>query len=146
MIWSAALLFPALLAIAISDLRGFRIPDRWSLPLLAAGLALSPVSPVGPLAALSGATLGYALFVAVEHGFRALRGVEALGRGDAKLMAVGGAWCGIAALPAILLVASLSGLLFAGWFRWRRGRALREIPFAPFLAGGIATTFLQVVG
>jgi prepilin signal peptidase PulO-like enzyme (type II secretory pathway) len=43
-------------------------------------------------------------------GYRALRGREGLGGGDAKLLAAGGAWLGWPALPAIMFGAAVLGL------------------------------------
>lgn len=144
MIWGAAVLLPALIWITISDIREFRIPDRLSLPLIGAGLAVAPFSAVGIWQGLLGAVLGYACFVIAAALFRRARGVEGLGRGDAKLLAAGGAWCGIAGLPLIVLIASVSGLVFALIARLRTGRLPRILPFAPFLAGAIAAVFLHV--
>ncbi|WP_373290522.1 prepilin peptidase, partial [Glycocaulis albus] len=39
-------------------------------------------------------------------------GRTALGLGDAKLLAAGGAWCGWQMLPPIVTIASLGGLAF----------------------------------
>jgi len=48
-----------------------------------------------------------------EYAFKTLRGKDGLGRGDAKLLAAGGAWCGWMGLPFIVLIASGFGLLAA---------------------------------
>ena len=46
-------------------------------------------------------------------GYRRLRGRDGLGGGDAKLIAAAGAWCGLAALPLVVLGSALIGLLAA---------------------------------
>jgi len=63
--------------------------------------------------ALIGAALGYSVFVAIAFAFKKLRGVDGLGRGDAKLLAAGGAWVTWSGLPQIVLIASLLGIAFA---------------------------------
>ena len=71
--------------------------------------------------------------IALDRG-EALRGIDGLGRGDAKLLAAGGAWCGWIGLPFIVLIASLGGIiqgLISGAFR---GEARRPIPFGPALS------------
>lgn len=129
----------ALAALAVIDARTFRLPDVLTLPLIAAGLAFALVSGAGIWLHVLGAGLGYLSLVAVEVAYRRLRGRDGLGRGDAKLFAAGGAWCGAAALPLILLAASASALLFIVVLRlFRPGvGATTMIAFGPFLAFGI---------
>ena len=83
-----------------------------------------------------GMTLGYLVFVAIEYGFKAVRGKDGLGRGDAKLIAAGGAWCGWMGLPFIVLIASGFGLLAALMPSVRKSSENGRIPFGPFLALG----------
>ena len=95
--------------------------------------------------------LGYLVFVAIEYGFRALRGKDGLGRGDAKLLAAGGAWCGWMGLPFIILIASGFGLLAALIPSVRQSAENGRIPFGPFLAFGIfmvwaANAYVQAIG
>jgi leader peptidase (prepilin peptidase)/N-methyltransferase len=130
----------ALLAIAAVDLRTYRIPDWLSLPLIAAGLAWTAVAQADrwPAHAI-GAAAGYAaLALFGELYFRARRR-EGLGLGDAKLFAAGGAWLGWQALPAVLAVAAVAGLIFALATR-RRGQM--PIAFGPWLALGIWVAWL----
>ncbi len=65
-----------------------------------------------------------------------MRGRVGLGLGDAKLLAAGGAWLGVALLPDVLLVSALAGLC------WAVGRRRSRIAFGPFLAGGIWVVWL----
>jgi leader peptidase (prepilin peptidase)/N-methyltransferase len=68
--------------------------------------------------------------------YRRLRGRDGLGRGDAKLLAAGGAWLGWSALPWVVLLAALLGLLLALLQRLRGERLTAEtaVPFGPALA------------
>lgn len=128
--------------IAVIDMRELRVPDRLSLPLVAAGLALAPALSWQPITAhLIGALGGYCALAAVGALHFRWRGHEGLGLGDAKLFAAGGAWMGWIALPVVLLEAALLGLVFAGLRRAGR-RGAPEIPFAPALAIAIWSTWI----
>lgn len=120
------------------DARTFRLPDVLTLPLVVAGLAQAWLLRGDTLSAAIGATMGYLFFVCVETVFRKVRGKDGLGRGDAKLLAAGGAWCGWMGLPWIVLIASGAGLVFAGLMTLAGRRPGGMIPFGPFLALGIA--------
>ncbi len=113
----------ALLLLALLDARHFWLPDAITLPLVLAGLAATAVLPEPPLAArLVGTVLGYAALEGLRRAYRAWRGREGLGGGDAKLLAAIGAWLGAAALPGVVLGAAVLGLAWAGLERLR-GRA-----------------------
>lgn len=129
----------ALAGLAWIDARTHRLHNLVTYPLVAMGLAWAFGTQPDLYPHLLGAALGYGVFWAVEVAYRLIRRRDGLGRGDAKLLAAGGAWCGALALPAIVLVASLSALA-AVWPR-RNQRDLR-IAFGPYLALGIAVTWL----
>ena len=58
-----------------------------------------------------------------------------MGEGDFKLLAALGAWLGWLALPGVVLLASLLGVLGAVWMRWRGALASGQpLPFGPCLA------------
>jgi len=60
---------------------------------------------------------------------------DGVGMGDAKLLAALGAWLGAGALPEILLIASLTGLVGGLiWLKWHRSKISHAFPFGPFLA------------
>jgi prepilin signal peptidase PulO-like enzyme (type II secretory pathway) len=108
----AAALAGILLALSWVDLREFRLPDPLNFLLIGIGLVWSALAGKLP-AALIGAAAGYLAFVGIAWTFRRLRGIDGLGRGDAKLLAGGGAWCGWMGLPLIVLIASLLGIVMA---------------------------------
>jgi leader peptidase (prepilin peptidase)/N-methyltransferase len=106
-----------------------------SLPLAAAGLLhAAMLDPEALPAHLLGAGLGYASLAAFGALYFRLRGREGLGLGDAKLFAAGGAWLGWQALPLVLAVAAVTGLVFA---LAARRRPAPHIAFGPWLALGI---------
>ncbi|ABI76616.1 prepilin peptidase [Hyphomonas neptunium ATCC 15444] len=112
-ILSFTLLFGwALLALAAIDLRTYLLPDRLNLAvfLLGAGMIALYRQEVWPWH-LAGAITGYGLLWLVGVAYRRLRGVDGLGRGDAKLLGAIGMWVGLQGIPPVLLIASLSGIL-----------------------------------
>jgi leader peptidase (prepilin peptidase)/N-methyltransferase len=126
-----------LLALGWIDLRSWLLPDALTLPLIIAGLAASFVFDPDQLVNRAlGAALGYASLMTIAALYRALRGREGLGGGDAKLLAASGAWLGAAGLPQAILVAALSALAAAGFLRLAGIRLgiHSALPFGPFLA------------
>ncbi|MCU6679611.1 prepilin peptidase [Leclercia tamurae] len=138
------LLWCGLLPLAMIDLRERLLPDCLTQPLLWAGLLLNLHTHLLPLAdALYGAVAGYLALWLVYQGHRLVTGREGLGYGDFKLLAALGAWCGWQALPSILLLAALGGIL--GWaICFRHQENDNVIPFGPFLAfAGLIIFILQ---
>ena len=133
-------LFGMLAALAVIDFRTFILPNLLTLPLIAIGLGFAYWQN-GLKPALIGATIGYAGFVLLELIYKKVRGKDGLGRGDAKLLAAGGAWCGWYGLPFIILIASASGLVHA---LLQRKNETPILPFGPHLALGIFLTWLAL--
>ncbi|MBB1485467.1 prepilin peptidase [Oceanospirillum sediminis] len=126
-----------LLTLACIDFRTWLLPDKLTLPLLWSGLLYHSLdNPIGLSSYVWGAAAGYLSLWSVYQGFRLLTGKEGMGYGDFKLMAALGAWCGIIALPSILLISSVAGLLFAIGIRIFNPRTKNPsaIPFGPPLA------------
>src|SRR5262245_4768238 len=155
----------ALVVVSVIDLDHGIIPDVVSLPGILAGLAVSALVPggVGLWDAFAGAVLGGGLLWAIARVYQRAAGIEGLGLGDVKLLAMIGAFLGWQRLPAVLLVASISGglALIAGRpGRARPGRVLRTLgpgalarhlrrtplPFGPFLAlGALVALFVSAL-
>ncbi len=136
-----------LLALAWIDLEWLILPDVLTLPLLLGGLAATYLADPDALAdAALGAALGWTVFAAVAAGYRALRGRDGLGGGDAKLLAAAGAWLGWQALPAVMLLAAGTALGVVGTLRLLRRRASggMKLAFGPWLA--LATWLLWLYG
>jgi leader peptidase (prepilin peptidase) / N-methyltransferase len=128
----------ALVVLGGVDVTAFRLPDAVTLPLVAAGLALSSQLPgQDVIGHLAGAVAGYAALAAIAFAYRRLRGREGLGMGDAKLLAAAGAWLGWQALPSVVLIACAGGFLWVLAAIVIRGRSATtgRIPFgAPLCA------------
>ncbi|MCE7797495.1 A24 family peptidase [Sphingobium sufflavum] len=116
-----------LLTLALLDARHFWLPDALTLPLAFLGFVVGPyATDVAMPDRGIGAAAGYGVLMAVSLAYRAMRGREGLGWGDAKLLGAIGAWAGWQALPFLLLVASLAGLGWAGWLAVRYGGVERD--------------------
>jgi len=131
-------------ALAWIDLREYRLPDILTLPLIGLGLLQAWALDLGWLGSVIGAALGYLAFVGIQIAYRRLRGKDGLGRGDAKLLAAGGAWCGWAGLPFIVLIGSGMGLIALVFPSMRRKAQDGAVPFGPFLALGILLVWVSL--
>jgi leader peptidase (prepilin peptidase)/N-methyltransferase len=184
-----------LLGLIFTDAETKLLPDAMTLPGLALGIVFSLVVPVNDLASrimpglvspamrseiswrmwsLSDSLLGAAIGASFLYGAAAIylraRGVEGMGFGDVKLMAMIGAFLGTKLTVLTIFAASLAGSLFglstvlAVWMKrirrieargtasiearrraWQSARlALRyyEMPFGVFLGGMALLSFL----
>ncbi|HVK80193.1 MAG TPA: A24 family peptidase [Verrucomicrobiae bacterium] len=144
----ATLLLAALLAlVTIIDLRTMRIPDVLNAALVVSGLVVNWILHRAIVDALIGAVAGYAAIYVLNMVYRALRGGDGMGMGDAKLLAGGGAWLGWIGLPFVALLGSAAGIIFVSVQRIR-GRTLQAqdaLAFGPFLCVGIFIVWLVQV-
>lgn len=130
-----------LIALALSDLTWFRLPDLLTGALAVVGIALSPA---GPGAALLGAALGVGSFAALRWGYHRLRGRAGLGLGDVKLMGGLGAYAGPWDLPLLVLTGAVLGLGLA-LLQGGGLRGSRALPFgAALCAAGACMWLLRV--
>ncbi len=143
-LWFFAIgLFAVLTILSVIDFRTMILPDVFTLPLIAGGLVFAYWQGVF-LYGIIGAVVGYSGLVVLELAYKKIRGIDGLGRGDAKLLAAGGAWCGWAGLPFILLIASASGLVHALFLSKGGEPADNKLPFGPHLALGIFLSWLAL--
>ncbi|MFZ2998526.1 MAG: A24 family peptidase [Sphingobium sp.] len=123
-----------LLTLAILDWRHFWLPDALTLPLAGLGFTLGLwTTNVMMIDRIIGAAVGYGALLAIALGYRALRKRDGLGLGDAKLLGALGAWLGWQALPFVLLIASLSGLIVM-LVSGRASDRLARAPLGTFMA------------
>jgi leader peptidase (prepilin peptidase) / N-methyltransferase len=136
----------ALIVISFIDLDVRIVPDVISLPGIIVGLCLSIIGyfTVGessiipsPVSSLIGILVGGGFLLATAWIYEKITGVEGMGGGDIKLLAMIGAFLGWPSIPVTLFFASLVGsvvgigcMLITG-----AGRRL-ALPFAPFLCSG----------
>jgi leader peptidase (prepilin peptidase)/N-methyltransferase len=104
-----------LLAIALTDLRTYLIPDELSVGGMLLGLALSLLpGGLGPLQAFLGAFAGGALLLAVAWLGSAVFRKEAMGGGDIKMLAMIGAFVGWQGIFLTLFLGALLGSVVYG--------------------------------
>ena len=157
-VWIDCALGWTLLALAWIDWTSLQLPDVLTLPLLLAGLTLTlALQPEDLADHCLAAALGYLAFQGLALMYRRLRGRDGLGGGDAKLIAAAGAWCGLEALPLVVLGSAVAGLFIAlGLALVGRAMTSRtQIPFGPCIAlafwvawlhDGLVTGFNQMLG
>jgi leader peptidase (prepilin peptidase)/N-methyltransferase len=137
----------ALIVISFIDLDVRIVPDVISLPGIVVGLALSvavyflfigesAVVP-SPVSSLLGILAGGGFLLATAWIYEKITGVEGMGGGDIKLLAMIGAFLGWPSIPITLFFASLVGSVvgIACMVATGAGRRL-ALPFAPFLCSG----------
>ena len=123
-----------LLAPAVLDALHYWLPDRLTLLLALAGLALGSYVSGAPLSdRLIGGACGFLALWLLAFSYRRFCGREGLGAGDAKLLGAIGLWAGWTALPPILLIASLVGIAIAAAKGLSR---MERMPFGTLLAAG----------
>lgn len=142
-ILAASILGWVLLALAWIDALHWILPDALTLTLLLAGLAATwTLDPTDLLDHAIAAVASFAGLRLLAAAYARIRGRDGLGFGDAKLLAAGGTWCGLAALPSVLLGASLLGLGVALARHGRKLGAASAIPFGPPLCLAIWAIYL----
>ncbi len=137
---AAMALVMLLLPLAFIDLEHHLLPDVLTLPGIALGLACSWAGALAPFVdALVGAAVGAALPYAVMVAYRRLRGVEGMGLGDVKLLAMIGAFLGWRGMLLTLAVGATGGALVGlTLIATGRGRRDTELPFGTFLCAAAA--------
>ena len=118
-----------LIGLIFTDAETQLLPDLLTKPGIALGLAFSLLVPLdgparyflsglencriaGLINSVAGSVLGAAFILGVALLYEAVRGVEGMGRGDVKLMALIGAFTGVQLTLLVLLLGSLIGSLF----------------------------------
>jgi leader peptidase (prepilin peptidase)/N-methyltransferase len=133
----------AMLVLFFTDWDHQLLPDPVTLGGFAAGMALAWWNPFlsgeagwGRMwSALSGAALGAGVLWGIGAAYTRLRGVEAMGMGDVKMMAMVGAFAGPGGVLFTLFAASIVGAVVGIALIPLRGRTLKDtLPFGCFLA------------
>lgn len=133
--------------ISISDFRRRIIPDAYLFPLMLISLILITFFefPHPMRDAVIGATFGYTMSALIGFAFdyfirrRTPDAIPPIGMGDIKLIGVGGLWLGLNGLSFALIIACVTGAL------WARAKNQKFIPFAPFfILGGILSLIANI--
>jgi len=115
-----------LLGLIFTDAETQLLPDLLTKPGIALGIVFSLLVPmagftipaldnwrvISLINSVAGAIMGAAVILGIALLYEAIRGVEGMGRGDVKLMALIGAFLGGALTLLVLLLGSVIGSLF----------------------------------
>lgn len=137
----------ALIVISFIDLDVRIVPDVISLPGIIVGLAFSAIGyfvftdgfeiiPT-PLSSLIGILVGGGFLLVTAWIYEKVTGVDGMGGGDIKLLAMIGAFLGWPSIPVTLFIASVLGSVIGIGMMVATGAGRRlALPFAPFLCSG----------
>ncbi len=132
---SRLVLTALLVALFGTDLETQRLPNVLTLPGIVVGVIFSIGTPPGLVDSVIGAALGAGILMGVRWTWKKMTGVEGMGLGDVKMLAMIGAFLGWRQVGVVLFLASLAGavvgLILAGV---RRKSLQTRLPFGTFLA------------
>ena len=128
------LLTYTLIALTFIDFDTQLLPDRYTLPLAALGLAVNSYAIyTSPTSAIWGYVIGFLCLWVVYYLFKIVTGKEGMGYGDFKLLAALGAWMGPMMLPLIVLLSSLVGAII-GIILLKVRKENQPFAFGPYIA------------
>jgi leader peptidase (prepilin peptidase)/N-methyltransferase len=129
----------AMIVLFVIDLQHRILPNAITVPGTVVGLVLSLLLPPGWVSSLIGVLVGGGLLFGMGEAYYRLRGVEGLGMGDVKMLAMIGAFLGWQLALVTLMLASFGGaVLGIALLATRRGSMQAALPFGTFLAVGAA--------
>ena len=137
----------ALIVISFIDLHVRIVPDVISLPGIVVGLLFSVIGRFvlndpyelvpSPWSSILGILIGGGVLLALAWAYEAFTGVEGMGGGDIKLLAMIGAFLGWPSIPVTLFFSSLGGSVIGLTAMIIKGVGRKyALPFAPFLCLG----------
>ena len=143
---AARLVFTAMLIVLFgTDLHTMRLPNVITYPGIVLGLALSFFLPPGVVASVIGAAIGAAIPWLIRFAWFRATGVEAMGLGDAKMVAMIAAFLGWQQVWVTLFMASVTGAIVGIALLRGGGRMMSaRLPFGTFLA--VAAFAASLVG
>lgn len=127
----------ALVVLFMIDLEHQILPNPITLGGIVLGVAASVFLPPGLTSSLVGVVVGGGLLWVVAEGYFRWRGIDGLGMGDVKMLAMVGAVLGWPAALLTLVFGSITGaLLGVALIATGRGSMQLKLPFGTFLAVG----------
>lgn len=124
-----------LIALTFIDFDSQLLPDRYTLPLAAAGLLVNSFGlyQISASQAIWGYVIGFLSLWSVYYVFKKITGKEGMGYGDFKLLAALGAWLGPLMLPLVILLSSFVGAMI-GLLLLKVRKENLPFAFGPYLA------------
>jgi len=127
----------AMVVLFVIDLRHRILPNIITVPGIVIGFAASLWLAPGWVSSLLGLLIGGGVLFLIGETYYRLRGVEGMGMGDVKMLAMIGAFLGWPLTILTLIIASFAGSLFGGaMILTGRGGMQAALPFGTFLAVG----------
>ncbi len=124
-----------LIVLAFIDLRHRILPNPITLGGTLVGFLFSLALPPGWLASIIGVLIGGGVLFIVGELYLRLRGIEGMGLGDVKMLAMIGAFLGWKAVLVTLVLSSLSGALVGSIILVsHKGDMKYQLPFGTFLS------------
>ena len=128
-----------------TDLETQRLPNVITYPGIVIGLLFSLAVPPGFVACAIGAASGAGILWLIRWGWKRATGVDGMGLGDVKMMAMIGAFLGWRQIGLVLFLSSLTGAFLGLGLAWFRHTSMKtRLPFGTFLA--LAAYVASLVG
>jgi leader peptidase (prepilin peptidase)/N-methyltransferase len=143
---ASRLVFTSLLIVLFgTDLETQRLPNVITLPGIVVGLVFNVFVPPGLVDAAMGAAIGAAVLGLIRWGWKRATGVEGMGLGDVKMIAMIGAFLGWRQVWVVLFLSSLVGAVIGIALTIVGGKTMQSrLPFGTFLA--LAALIASLVG
>jgi leader peptidase (prepilin peptidase)/N-methyltransferase len=143
---ASRLVFTSMLVVLFgTDTETQRLPNVITLPGIVIGLVFSVFVPPGLIDCLIGAALGAAILGSIRWGWKAATGVDGMGLGDVKMIAMIGAFLGWRQVWVVLFLSSVVGAVIGIVLTVAGGRTMQSrLPFGTFLA--LAALIASLVG
>jgi len=127
----------AMIVLFVIDLQHRILPNVITVPGVVVGFAVSLWLPPGWLSSSLGLLLGGGVLFLIGEVYYRTRGVEGMGMGDVKMLAMIGAFLGWPLMLLTLILATFSGAIVGlAMIVSGRGGAKAALPFGTFLAVG----------
>jgi leader peptidase (prepilin peptidase)/N-methyltransferase len=122
-----------------------RLPNAITYPGIVVGLLFSALTPPGLVQAVAGAVLGATVLLAIRWAWKTATGVDGMGLGDVKMLAMIGAFLGWQQVIVVLFLSTFAGAAVGLGLAVAGKRSLQaRLPFGTFLA--IAAYLASLVG
>jgi leader peptidase (prepilin peptidase) / N-methyltransferase len=132
---SRLVLTALLIALFGTDLETQRLPNVLTLSGIVAGVGFSLWVAPGLVSSLIGLAVGAGVLLVIRWGWARATGVDAMGLGDVKMLAMVGAFLGWRQVWVVLFLASIAGALIGLALAVSGRRSLQSrLPFGTFLA------------
>jgi leader peptidase (prepilin peptidase)/N-methyltransferase len=142
---SRLVLTAILIVLFWTDFDTMRLPNVITYPGLVVGLLFSLFVPPGIVDALFGAALGAGILLGIRSVWKRATGVDGMGLGDVKMLAMIGAFLGWQQVLVVLFLSTLAGATGGLTLAAIGKRSLQaRLPFGTFLA--VAAFIASMVG